>query len=118
MRSHFVLAGLVVLVVGCSPPAMKESTQLHAEATAALASGDKELAVAKLTESIDSEPTTGCLFDRAKLYESMDQDDKALADCNQGLVLQPDHKDLKWLKKQLEKPKAKRFKAPAPRASK
>ena len=103
---------------GCQRSQVKESTRLHAAATQAILDGNDALAIEKLTASLESEPTVGAYLSRAKLYEKTGEDNLAMADCDAGLALNPEHKDLKWLQDELQKPKSQRFKKAAPSASK
>jgi tetratricopeptide (TPR) repeat protein len=107
---------LVVLLGFCLPgcgPGGSASTQEMVNhtlvATEALRAGDNAAAMESLNASIATKPTPWALFQRARLLSEEGKEAEALADCEQGLQLNQDDRNLNWLQKELKKPKAKRF---------
>jgi Tfp pilus assembly protein PilF len=116
VSSRLRRAGLVwaaLAAAGCdrAPTAsIPQASDLYLQATEALAAGDKDEALQLLTASIEAEPQAWAYRERAKLYEKMNNDAAARADCEAGLKLAPDDAELLWLKGELGKPKDQRFK--------
>ena len=89
---------------------LRPAEALFIEAQDALAAGDNDLALKKLTESIERQPDEWVYFERARLNAELGNDDPAKADCEAGLALNPENPDLKWLQKELTKSSGGRFK--------
>ncbi|MDC0935449.1 hypothetical protein OAS39_04110 [Pirellulales bacterium] len=104
--------GLSILLVGCGegerelPP----SATYLIEARHALAGGDSAKAMEALTASIDSDPNTWALLERAKLHLTNGNEDAASADCLSALEIDPANRDIKWLQREIKKPASQRFK--------
>jgi Tfp pilus assembly protein PilF len=75
----------------------------------ALAKNDQETALKELTNSINAGPDPWAYYQRAKIYTEKGEDEKAKADCQAGLALDPEHVELKWLQGELAKPSQQRF---------
>ncbi len=99
-----------LLLFGCSSePELSDGVQHYLAAQEALAQGDNETALQQLNMSIELEPDGWTYFERAKLHRDMGKDKEAVADCQAGLALDPDHVELNWLLKELRKPAERRF---------
>jgi hypothetical protein len=117
-----VLAGFGALG-GCSSgervaPSHEETFRA---AMAAIEAGKDEEGMTLLNEAIAAKPEFYALYERARLREKKGDDAGATADVDLALQQDPDGRDLKWLKGELGKPKAQRFKganAEPPSASK
>jgi hypothetical protein len=104
--------GLPVLV-GCGgsdEPNVPQSGQYLIEARKAMADGDEAKAIESLNASIESEPNTWAYLERAKINAKNGADEAALADCEAVLKLEPENRDVPWLKAEIKKPVASRFK--------
>lgn len=118
MRSfviYTILMGLIsVVLVGCGGSQQDGSQFQHDEAAKLfleamkVRSTDQAQAQELLTESIDTRPSYNAYFHRAWIYALQGKDELAQADLNAGLELEPESRDLKWLKGELQKPAAKR----------
>ena len=105
-------AVLLLLPVGCleKNPEVKKSVNYLIEAREAIAAGDNAKAMEALNASIEAQPNNWALFERAKLQLEAGDEEAALASCEQALELDSESADVLWLKGEIEKPKAKRFK--------
>ena len=105
-----VVASMTCLGCGDGQPPVSNANQLFIDAQAQLTSGNREEALKLLTASIEAEPSTWSLVERAKLQEQLGNDQAALDDCTAALALEPGDPDIEWLQRELKKPKAQRFK--------
>lgn len=114
----------LAVVTGCGDsgePKFDKATNHFIEAQAALESGDREKAMTHLDASIAGKPSVWAYRKRAELHLEMGNDQQALQDAKDGLALDPEDRDMKWLVGELAKPAAQRFKgrfANPPSASK
>jgi len=106
-----VWVALGCLVCGCGPKEepLSDAKQHYLAANEAIQAGDTDKALEELTKSIEIEPDVWSYYHRAKLYEEKGETKKALADCEAGLAIDSDHAQLKWLEKEIKKPKRERF---------
>lgn len=114
-RTRIILVALVASCLGwcgCSKPKLQlnEGAQHFVAARAALASGDKVLALSELDAAIAAVPDVWMYFERGKLHADEGRDEQAKADCTDGLALDPEHPDLLWLQGEMKKLKSRRFK--------
>lgn len=116
------LFGALLVVAGCSKTAAEpDEAAAFRKAMETIAAGDKVKGLEELNACIEAKPTSYALFERAKLKVEAKDDAGALADCAQGLQLEPTNRDLIWYQAELKKPAAQRFKgaaAQSPRATK
>ena len=114
MMRSLLFMSVAVSFVGCTQnsPKIDDATNHVINAQEALDAGDQEKAIAELTASIQSRPTTWALFQRAQLYVATREDDLAIADCKAGLALDDEHPSLHWLYNEMMKPSGQRFKGP------
>lgn len=103
------LAFVAFLGCGESKPTLDESGDYFIEAQTAIADGDTAKALELLGKSIESKPYGFAYFQRAQIYVDQGKDAEALADAEEGLKIEPENLDLKWLRDELNKPKPKRF---------
>lgn len=94
------------------------SAALVVEAQQALDAGDTTKAVEALDASIAAEPTVWAYALRARIHAETGSDQAAAADCVAGLAMEQDNEELAWIKKELTKPKDKRFKKEVPSSRK
>lgn len=104
-----VLLSLVICGCGKSTSATSQANDLFLEAKGFLASGDTTKALDALNQSIAAEPTLWSYHERAKLHAQLGDDQSALADCAAALQLDPEDPDAAWLKSEIAKPAAERF---------
>lgn len=106
------LAAALLSCCGCGGEqvTVSNANQLFIDAQAQLTAGNREEALKLLTASIEAEPSTWSLVERAKLQEQLGNDQAALDDCTAALALEPGDPDIEWLQRELKKPKAQRFK--------
>jgi hypothetical protein len=97
--------------VGCgdSKPPVPNAYREYIAARDFLTAGERDKALEALNASIQSEPTTWALLERAKLHAHNGDDAAARDDCEAGLALVPEDPDLLWLQGELQKPAAERF---------
>jgi tetratricopeptide (TPR) repeat protein len=114
LRRVINVTGVVAIVlafIGCGTPPtqMPTSDSLYLEAQQHYAKGQNEEALTKLDSSIVAGPTAWAYFLRARIRAQQDDDQAALADCEEGLKLDPGDSKLAWLKGELGKPQQARF---------
>lgn len=111
--SRLWMSAVVLSVAACGcgkgKSATREANDLFLKAKASLASGDTASALASLDQSIAVEPALWSYHDRAKLRAQLGDDKGALADCEAALELDPQDPDAAWIKSELAKPAAARF---------
>lgn len=100
---------LGIAVTGCGTKREK-SIDVYKEALTAIAAGDKDKALELLDRSIDLDPTSFAYYQRAQIHLERDDAAAAIADCEKGLELAPNDRDLKWYLEECKKDPAKRFK--------
>jgi tetratricopeptide (TPR) repeat protein len=103
----------VALTGGCGGsegPKLSDSSKYLVEARRALGDGDTDAALKALDASIAAEPNEWAYLDRAKLHATLGNDQAALDDCEALVRLKPDNPDVAWIKGELKKPVADRFK--------
>lgn len=79
------------------------------QAQDAVAEKNPQEAIRLLTESLEIKPTSYAYRERARLLIDAGQQQQAIADCEAGLELAPDDKDLQWLLGECRKPAEQRF---------
>jgi len=104
------LAALVLLGCGKREKPTVQANNLFLEAKKLIAAGDNVKALETLNQSIAVEPAMWAYHERAKLQAQMGNVEAALADCDAALKLEPDDADATWLRNELKKPAAERFK--------
>lgn len=115
---------LVAGFSGCEDPnlvAGRKSDALYHAAAEAQQQGDHPKALDLFSQAIATRPSGYAYLGRAKLYLEMKDEANANRDVEAGLQLDPEHRDLIWLRDQLKKPEKQRFKGSAaqpPSASK
>lgn len=99
------------MLVGCGPQEQElgSATDHFLAAQDALANNDTETALRELTSSIEVQPDPWAYYQRARIYTDKGEDEKAMADCQAGLALDPEHVEMKWLQGELKKPAGSRF---------
>lgn len=101
----------IVAIVGCRTevPELDDAGDHYIAAQDAIAAGDNATALDELTKSIELRADAWSYFERAQIYAKQDEDDKALADIDKGLRIDPKNVRLKWLSKEMKHPKSRRF---------
>ena len=102
----------LALVLGCGKPVdpVGKDVEHFLAAQEALERGDKDTALQELNASIEVRPDGWAYYYRAKLHSDSGNDELAIADCEAGMELDPDHPELKWLRAELKKQPSRRFK--------
>lgn len=102
----------VLLFCGCgkSTSATSQANDLFLQAKKFITSGDTAKALDALNRSIEIEPALWAYHERAKLHAQLGDDKSALADCDAAIRLDPQDPDATWLKTEIAKPAAERFK--------
>jgi tetratricopeptide (TPR) repeat protein len=105
------IAAIVSAFIGCGTPPtqMPTSDSLYLEAQQHYSKGQNAEALTKLDSSIAAGPTAWAYFLRARIRAQQGDDQAALADCEEGLKLDPADTKLAWLKGELGKPQQARF---------
>jgi Tfp pilus assembly protein PilF len=106
----FVVGSLMFLLVGCggSQPDGRQfqhdqAAKLFLEAMQ-IRETDRPRSLELLNESIEARPSHNAYYHRAWIYALQGDDQKAIADVEAGLKLEPESKDLQWLEAELRKP--------------
>jgi tetratricopeptide (TPR) repeat protein len=110
-----LLVGFVASACGRSSGPKAEDT-LILDAREAIQADDQQKALEMLSQSLATRPTSYGYYERAKLYADMGNDAAALADCQKGLELYRESRELNWLQSELKKPKTSRFKGTSAQA--
>jgi tetratricopeptide (TPR) repeat protein len=109
--SILVLLAAIIPILGCGGSTSTSDAYDHFIAAAnAINAGDKETAFSELNATIESSPSAWAYFERARIKLDRGQEQDAIADCQQGLALDPKDRKLLWLSAELKKPAAQRFK--------
>ncbi len=112
-RFHRVVITCVLLLpfAGCSSDKVElgDATEHFLAAQEALDKGDQATALNELNLSIELQPDAWAYYQRAQILADQDQIEAALADCQAGLGLDPQHEQLQWLAGELKKPADQRF---------
>ena len=122
LRTRAVLIGLMLsclailpALLGCGEegPKLSNASTSLIEARRAFAEGKLDEAIVALNASIASEPSEWAYLDRAKIYAMQGKDTETLADCEALLKLNPQNRDVPWIKGELKKAVDKRFQGAA-----
>jgi Tfp pilus assembly protein PilF len=101
---------MLLLLAGCGGSQRDGSQYQHDEAAKLFLQAmqirdtDRARSLELLTESIEARPSHNAYYHRAWIYALQGDDQKASADVEAGLKLEPESKDLKWLEAELRKP--------------
>jgi Tfp pilus assembly protein PilF len=101
---------MLLLLAGCGGSQPDGSQFQHDEAAKLFLQAmqirdtDQARSLDLLTESIEARPSHNAYYHRAWQYALKGEDQKASADIEAGLKLEPESKDLKWLEAELRKP--------------
>ena len=98
-----------LLAAGCGEDPQVTADNAFYQAQDAASGGDKEQAVALLTQAIETTPRAYMYYERARLHLDLGKDEQAVADCEAGLQLDPEDKDLIWLMDETQKKPQARF---------
>ncbi|MGI9457535.1 MAG: hypothetical protein ACR2NU_13305 [Aeoliella sp.] len=88
---------------------MQSPAEKLGAANAAIEAGNNLKALELLNELVDSHPSAWAYGARARLHLEMGDDIAALADCEAGLEIAPDHREMTWMATELKKPAGRRF---------
>ena len=101
---------ILIASTGCESKSEPERAgDLFVQAMEASVDGNLDQAIDLFSQSLEVKPQPYAYLERAKLYLKKDQADLAIADCEAGLALDSEHRDLKWLLGECKKPKDQRF---------
>jgi hypothetical protein len=115
-RRGLAFSTLLAAILGCggsSEPRIPESARLLLEAQKSIAAGDNAAALTALQGSIDSEPTTWAYLERIKLNGKQGNDAAVEEDVQAILKLDPENRDVAWIRTEIKKPASARFDASA-----
>ena len=105
------VAALFCAVGGCeSKTEVEKASDVFIQAAQASSEGKTDEAIELYSKSIEVKPLPFSYLARAKLYLEKEDTESAIADCQAGLELDSEHKDLIWLLGESKKPAEKRFK--------
>jgi predicted Zn-dependent protease len=99
----------LVLVGGCKSE-QENLEDIATKAAEALDAGDTATAIALLDQLIEARPQPGLYVERAQAKLKAGDDAGAKADCQEGLKLDAEDRDLKWLLAEIKKDTKQRFK--------
>lgn len=103
------VAGALLLACGCTSEQQKLE-DIYTKAAEAIEAGDMPTAIGLLDQLIEARPQPGLYLERAQAKLKAGDDAGAMTDCEEGLKLDADDRDLKWFKAELKKDKKQRFK--------
>lgn len=104
-----LVAILTVCVAGCQREAGQQASDLAIAAQTAKAAGKLPRAKELLDEAIQLHPIAHFYLERARIHAELGEIDAAIADCQRGLELEPDHSELVSLLQECRKPAKERF---------
>jgi tetratricopeptide (TPR) repeat protein len=104
-----ILLSVVICGCGKSKSATSRANDLYLQAKGLLAAGKTSEALEVLNQSISVQPALWSYHERAKLQAQLGDDKAAMADCAAALELDSQDPDAAWLKSELAKPAAERF---------
>jgi Tfp pilus assembly protein PilF len=105
-----VIGCLLSLLAGCGGSQPDGSQFQHDEAAKLFLQAmqiretDQARSLVLLNQSIEARPSHNAYYHRAWIFALRGEDQKASADVEAGLKLEPESKDLKWLEAELRKP--------------
>ena len=97
------------LLAGCKSE-QQTLEDIATKAAEALEAGDTTTAIACLDQLIEARPQPALYVERAQAKLKAGDDAGAKADCQEGLKLDPEDRDLKWLLSEMKKDTKQRFK--------
>ncbi|MCA9215397.1 MAG: hypothetical protein KDB27_20170 [Planctomycetales bacterium] len=99
------------LMIGCvaQPPELDDAGTHFLNAKDAIEAGDDATALDELNKSIAVREDVWSYLERAQLYAKTGDDEKATADIEKGLSLDPNNRQLEWLQKEMTRSKEDRF---------
>ncbi len=113
VKLSFLTIGIIGFV-GCGSSeekALPPFAQSFSEAQAALARGDNAAALVALQASIDAMPNVYAYMERIKLNGKQGNDAAVEEDVQAILELDPENRDVAWIRTEMKKPAAARFDA-------
>lgn len=111
VKLGFLTIGIIGFV-GCGSSeekALPPFAQSFSEAQAALARGDNAAALVALQASIDAMPNVYAYMERIKLNGKQSNDAAVEEDVQAILKLDPENRDVPWIRLEMKKPAAARF---------
>src|SRR5688572_4411144 len=110
-NARSLLLAAILSLGGCSGDSTSASKSYdHFVAAAkALETGDKVTVFKELSATIEKSPSDWAYFERGRLSAEQGRDEEAAADVQNGLKLNPNNPNLKWLDAELKKPANQRF---------
>lgn len=114
MKSLGSLPALIVCAAllplcGCTSEQQKLE-DVYGKAAEAIEAGDMTTAISLLDQLIEARPQPGLYLERAQAKLKAGDEAGATADCKEGLKLEADNRDLKWLLAEIKKDAKQRFK--------
>ena len=107
-----------VLLAGCGGDSDVPGAAKHfLDAQAAIAAGDNAVALVSLQAAIDAEPSTYAYMERIKINGKQGNDAAVEEDVQTLLKIDPENRDVAWIRLEMKKPAAARFDAAAKRPS-
>jgi predicted Zn-dependent protease len=103
------VAAMTALLTGCESEQQKLE-DVYGKAIEAIDAGDMETALPLLDELIAARPQPGLYLERAQAKLKAGDEAGAADDCQEGLKLDPEDRDLKWLRAEIKKEAKQRFK--------
>lgn len=107
-QAFLVVASLSTLA-GCTSEQQKLE-DVYSKAAEAIEAGDMTTAISLLDQLIEARPQPGLYLERAQAKLKAGDEAGATADCKEGLKLEADNRDLKWLLAEIKKDAKQRFK--------
>jgi Tfp pilus assembly protein PilF len=110
VTQNLVTGFLLAVLVGCGGSQPDGSQFQHDEAAKLFLQAmqiretDQARSLELLNESIEARPSHNAYYHRAWIFALQGDDQKASADVEAGLKLEPESKDLQWLEAELRKP--------------
>jgi Flp pilus assembly protein TadD len=105
----YIVSAVAVAGCGAREPVLDDATQHLVAAQQAIEQGDHARAIQELDTAIALKPDEWAYFERGRLHAKAGAEDKAAADVNAGLRLDPHNEHLKFLEQELKKQKSARF---------
>lgn len=112
--STLAVGFLTIGLIGCGgseQKALPSFAQSMGEAQEALARGDTAAALTALQASIDAQPNSFAYIERIKINAKQGNDAAVEEDVQALLKIDPENRDIGWIRAEMKKPAASRFDA-------
>lgn len=109
-----IISCLLLAGCGAGDSDVPDAAKHFLDAQAAIATGDNAAALVSLQAAIDADPSTYAYMERIKINGKQGNDAAVEEDVQAILEIDPENRDVAWIRTEMKKPAAARFDASAP----